>query len=68
MPEAARHHGPALASRFTQQPRKPATGGTLPTDTLLFAELVIDTVLLVGALSYLPVPARGPVMEQLALR
>jgi K+-transporting ATPase ATPase A chain len=40
----------------------------LPTDTPLFAGLVIATVLIVGALSYLPVLALGPLVEQLALR
>jgi K+-transporting ATPase ATPase A chain len=58
----------ALAGRFAHQPRKPATAGTLPTDTPLFAGLVIATILIVGALSYLPVLALGPVVEQLALR
>jgi potassium-transporting ATPase potassium-binding subunit len=58
----------ALAGRFAQQPRKPVTDGTLPTDSLLFGGLVTATVLVVGALSYLPVLALGPIVEQLALR
>src|SRR4029450_7280463 len=44
----------ALAGRFAQQPSKPVTAGTLPTDTLLFAGVPIAAVLVVGALSYLP--------------
>jgi K+-transporting ATPase ATPase A chain len=44
------------------------TDGTLPTDTLLFVGLVIGTVLVVGALTYMPVLALGPVVEHLALR
>jgi potassium-transporting ATPase A subunit len=58
----------ALAGLFAQQGRKPVTDGTLPTDTVLFAGLVIATVLIVGALSYLPVLALGPVVEHLALK
>ena len=58
----------ALAGRFAQQTRKPATEGTVPTDTPLFAMLTIGTVLIVGALSYLPILALGPIVEHLALR
>jgi K+-transporting ATPase ATPase A chain len=58
----------ALAGRFVAQPRRPVTDGTLPTDTPLFAGLVIATILIVGALSYLPVLALGPIVEQLASR
>ena len=58
----------ALAGRFALQGRKPVTEGTLPTDTPLFAVLTIATILVVGALSYLPVLALGPVAEQLGLR
>jgi K+-transporting ATPase ATPase A chain len=58
----------ALAGRFARQPSKPVTAGTLPTDTLLFAGLTIATILIVGALSYLPVLALGPLVEQLMLR
>jgi K+-transporting ATPase ATPase A chain len=58
----------ALAGLLAQQLRKPTTDGTLPTDTVLFGGLVISTVLIVGALSYLPVLALGPVVEHLGLR
>ena len=44
------------------------TAGTLPTDAALFALLTIGTVLVVGALSYLPVLALGRLVEQLGLR
>jgi K+-transporting ATPase ATPase A chain len=44
------------------------TAGTLPTDTPLFALLTVATILIVGALSYLPVLALGPLVEQLAMR
>ena len=58
----------ALAGQFARQPSKPTTEGTLPTDTVLFAGLTIATILVVGALSYLPILALGPVVEQLMLR
>ena len=58
----------ALAGRFAQQQRKPVTDGTLPTDSLLFGGLVTATILVVGALSYLPVLALGPIVEHLALK
>jgi K+-transporting ATPase ATPase A chain len=58
----------ALAGLLAQQVRKPVTDGTLPTDTPLFAGLVIFTVLIVGALSYFPVLALGPVVEHLMQR
>jgi potassium-transporting ATPase potassium-binding subunit len=58
----------ALAGQFAQQRRKAVTDGTLPTDTPLFAGLVMVIVLVVGALSYLPVLALGPIVEHLALR
>jgi K+-transporting ATPase ATPase A chain len=58
----------ALAGLFAQQQTKPVTDGTLPTETFLFGGLVIATVLLVSALSYLPVLALGPVVEHLMLR
>jgi K+-transporting ATPase ATPase A chain len=58
----------ALAGLFAQQPSKPVTEGTVPTDTPLFAMLTIGTIVIVGALSYFPVLALGPIVEHLALR
>jgi K+-transporting ATPase ATPase A chain len=58
----------ALAGLFAQQGRKAVTEGSLPTDTPLFGALTIATILLVGALSYLPVLALGPIVEHLVLR
>jgi potassium-transporting ATPase potassium-binding subunit len=54
-----------LASRFAAQRRKQATIGTLPSDTVTFGVLVLGTVLLVGALCFLPALALGPLAEQL---
>jgi len=58
----------ALAGLLAQQTRKPATEGTVPTDTPLFAAFTIATVLIVGALSYFPILALGPIVEHLVLR
>jgi K+-transporting ATPase ATPase A chain len=55
----------ALAGRFAAQGRKPVTIGTLPCDTFTFAALVLGTVLLVGALCFLPAIALGPIAEYL---
>jgi K+-transporting ATPase ATPase A chain len=55
----------ALAGLFAQQGRKPIREGVIPTDTPLFAVLVIGAALIVGALSYFPALALGPVIEHL---
>src|SRR5271157_1108253 len=54
-----------LAGRFARQGRKAETTGTLPSDTITFGILVLGTVLLIGALSFLPVLALGPIAEYL---
>ena len=45
-----------------------ATAGTLPTHGPLFVVLLVGTVVLVGALTYVPALALGPVIEQLQWR
>ena len=56
-----------LAGRFGSQPHRAPTPGTLPTDTSLFASVIMGTVLIVGALTYFAVVALGPIIEQLLL-
>jgi potassium-transporting ATPase potassium-binding subunit len=58
----------ALAGRFARQGRRPMTAGTLPTDSLTFAVVLIGTALIVGALSYFPALALGPTVEHLLMR
>jgi K+-transporting ATPase ATPase A chain len=53
----------ALAGRFAAQRRLTATAGTLPSDTPTFGLLVFGTILLGGALSFLPALALGPIAE-----
>jgi K+-transporting ATPase ATPase A chain len=55
----------ALAGRFASQGRRVTTLGTLPSDTVIFGVLVLGTVVLVGALSFLPALVLGPIVELL---
>ena len=55
----------ALAGRFAAQRRWPTTAGTLPADSPTFGVLVLGTVLLVGAVCFLPALALGPIAEAL---
>ena len=45
----------------------PPGAGTLPTHTPLFVMLVVGSVLLVGALTFVPVLALGPIVEYLQM-
>jgi potassium-transporting ATPase potassium-binding subunit len=53
----------ALAGQFARQRRLPITAGTFPNDTPTFGALVLGTILLVGALCFLPALALGPIVE-----
>jgi K+-transporting ATPase ATPase A chain len=53
----------ALAGSLSTKPSVRATVGTLRTDTLTFGLIVLFTVLLLGALLFLPVAVLGPVAE-----
>jgi potassium-transporting ATPase potassium-binding subunit len=53
----------SLAAKKTVSPSL----GTLPTHTPLFAALLIGVVLLVGALTFIPALALGPIVEHLML-
>lgn len=57
----------ALAGTLAQERHVPSGKGTLDTASHLFAGLLIGVVLLVGALTYLPVLALRPVAEMLSL-
>lgn len=57
----------ALAGTLARERHVPSGKGTLDTASHLFAGLLIGVVLLVGALTYLPVLALGPVAAMLSL-
>jgi K+-transporting ATPase ATPase A chain len=54
-----------LAGRFAAQGRVATTAGSLPCDTPTFSALVLGSVVLTGALCFLPVLALGPIVEHL---
>ena len=57
----------AIAGSLAAKKRIGVTAGTLPTHGPLFVALLIGTVVLVGALTYVPALALGPVIEHLQL-
>jgi K+-transporting ATPase ATPase A chain len=57
----------AIAGSVASKKRLQVTSGTLPTHGVLFVVLLIGTVLLVGALNYVPALALGPVAEHLQM-
>ncbi|MFO1418669.1 MAG: potassium-transporting ATPase subunit KdpA [Methylotetracoccus sp.] len=57
----------AIAGSLAAKRRIPAGLGTLPTHTPLFVGLLIGTVIVVGALTFIPALAFGPVVEHLQL-
>jgi len=57
----------AIAGSLAAKKLVPESSGTLPTHTPLFIGLLIGTVLLVGALTFVPALALGPIVEHLML-
>ncbi|MEW6337455.1 MAG: potassium-transporting ATPase subunit KdpA [Acidobacteriota bacterium] len=57
----------AIAGSLVAKRQTPLSAGTLPTHTPLFVVLLIGTVLLVAALTFLPALALGPIAEQLQM-
>ncbi len=57
----------AIAGSLTKKKSVPPSAGTFPTDTLLFSVLLLGILLLVGALTFLPVLALGPIAEHLLM-
>ncbi|MFO0829974.1 MAG: potassium-transporting ATPase subunit KdpA [Phycisphaerales bacterium] len=58
----------ALAGSMAPKPSAPASSGTLPTHTPLFVALLIATVVVVGALTFIPALALGPIAEAMQLQ
>ena len=57
----------AMAGSLSQKKKVPPSAGTLPTHTPLFIGWLVGVVIIVGALSYLPALALGPIVQQLLL-
>jgi K+-transporting ATPase ATPase A chain len=55
----------ALAGSIARKKLVPTTSGTLPTHTPLFVAMLVGVVLLVGALTFIPALALGPIVEHL---
>jgi K+-transporting ATPase ATPase A chain len=58
----------ALAGSLARKKGIPVGPGTLPTHTPLFAALLIGVIIMVGALTFLPALALGPIAEHLIMR
>jgi K+-transporting ATPase ATPase A chain len=57
----------AIAGALARKKYTPPSAGTLPTHRPLFVVMVVGTILLVGALTFVPALALGPVVEQLQM-
>ncbi len=57
----------AIAGSLARKKAIPTSAGTLPTHTPLFVGLLAGTVVLVGALTFIPALALGPIVEHLML-
>jgi len=57
----------AIAGSLAQKKHVPASPGTLPTHTPLFVVMLIGVVIIVGALTFIPALALGPIVEHLMM-
>jgi len=57
----------AIAGSLAAKKLVPPSAGTLPTHTPLFVGLLVGVVILVGALTFVPALALGPIVEHLTL-
>jgi K+-transporting ATPase ATPase A chain len=57
----------AIAGSLVQKKKVPASSGTLPTHTPLFVTWLIGVIMIVGALSFIPALALGPIVEHLMI-
>jgi len=57
----------AIAGSLAKKKRTPPGAGTLPTHGPLFVALLVSVVLIVGALTFIPALALGPIVEHLSL-
>jgi K+-transporting ATPase ATPase A chain len=57
----------AIAGFLAQKKHVPPSSGTLRTNDLTFAAMLLGTVLLVGALSFMPAVVLGPIADHLSV-
>jgi K+-transporting ATPase ATPase A chain len=57
----------ALAGSLAKKKSVPASAGTLPTHTALFVVMLVSTIIIVGALTFFPALALGPIVEHLKM-
>lgn len=57
----------AIAGSIAAKTRASTSKGTFPTDTPLFAGLLIGIILILGGLQFLPALALGPIVEHFAM-
>jgi K+-transporting ATPase ATPase A chain len=57
----------AIAGSLARKKIVPPSPGTLPTHTPLFVAMLVGVVIIVGALTFIPALALGPIVEQLML-
>jgi K+-transporting ATPase ATPase A chain len=58
----------AMAGALAKKAAVPASSGTFPTDTPTFTMLLIGVVVIVGALTYFPGLALGPIVEHFQMQ
>lgn len=57
----------ALAGSLASKKHIPITSGTMPTTGIIFMSILIGVIIIVGALTYVPALALGPIVEHLLL-
>jgi K+-transporting ATPase ATPase A chain len=57
----------AIAGSLARKKYTPPSAGTLPTHQPLFVVMVVGMILLVGALTFVPALALGPIVEHLQM-
>ncbi len=58
----------AVAGSLAEKRKIPETSGTLPTHGLLFVGLLVGTIIIIGALTFFPADALGPIVEHLLMQ
>jgi K+-transporting ATPase ATPase A chain len=56
----------AMAGSLAKKKLVPPSSGTLPTHTPLFVAMLVGVIVIVGALTFIPALALGPIAEQLS--